>query len=235
MIKYYQLLLYLLLGQLSFAQNDVKTTPFSLNFQPQFEGQVLIIDEDLEEKELTENSSTIELLKFYISKITLQKNGQTVWEEKESYHLINAAKPSSLQLALAIPKALDFDALQFNLGIDSLTNVAGVMGGDLDPTKGMYWSWQTGYVNFKLEGRSLETPTRFNAFQFHLGGYRSPHNPLQTIVVPIKNQAKLTIKLNISELLSTIDLATQHTIMSPSEASKNMSLLIANLFKNETP
>ena len=72
--------------------------------------------------------------------------------------------PSSL--ALQIPSNIPFSKLKFQLGIDSLTNVSGAMGGDLDPTKGMYWTWQSGYINMKIEGKSNSCKTRKNQFQF---------------------------------------------------------------------
>jgi hypothetical protein len=46
------------------------------------------------------------------------------------------------KLSFDLPTYLKYDQIQFQLGIDSLTNVSGAMGGDLDPTKGMYWTWQ---------------------------------------------------------------------------------------------
>ena len=79
-------------------------------------------------------------------------------------------------LCLEIPEDTEFDAIQFNLGIDSLTNVSGALGGDLDPTKGMYWTWQNGYVNFKLQGTSDLCNNPKNEFEFHLGGYLKPFN-----------------------------------------------------------
>jgi hypothetical protein len=66
--------------------------------------------------------------------------------------LIDFDENDSNALCLEIPDDIEFDAIQFNLGLDSLTNVSGALGGDLDPTKGMYWTWQNGYVNFKLQG-----------------------------------------------------------------------------------
>ena len=79
------------------------------------------------------------------------------------------------------------DKIKFNLGIDSLTNVSGVMGGDLDPTKGMYWTWQSGYINFKMEGSSAVCPTRNHEFQFHIGGYQDPFYAMQTLELEVKN------------------------------------------------
>jgi hypothetical protein len=50
--------------------------------------------------------------------------------------------------------------ITFSAGIDSLTSTAGIQKGVIDPINGMYWAWQSGYVNFKIEGKSSSCPTR---------------------------------------------------------------------------
>ena len=91
-------------------------------------------------------------LKLYLTNFQLLAEGEVVWKERKSYHLLNLESPSSMQLVLNVPSKLVFDQIQFDLGTDSLTNVSGAFGGDLDPVKGMYWTWNSGYINFKLEG-----------------------------------------------------------------------------------
>jgi hypothetical protein len=88
-------------------------------------------------------------LKFYSSNIQFLKNKKVVFEEKNSsrfdklntVHLIDAANSSSQKISIKTPSTLSFDEVKFQLGIDSITNVSGALGGDLDPTKGMYWTW----------------------------------------------------------------------------------------------
>ena len=41
------------------------------------------------------------------------------------------------------------------LGVDSVLNYNGVHEGALDPINGMYWTWQTGYIHCKLEGKII--------------------------------------------------------------------------------
>lgn len=65
------------------------------------------------------------------------------------------------------------------LGTDSLTNVSGILEGDLDPIHGMYWSWNSGYINFKLEGYWSNEPQQ--KFEYHIGGYRSPFSTFRKI------------------------------------------------------
>ena len=128
------------------------------------------------------NNTHIDVLKFYISRIQFFHKGTVVLEEEKSFHLIDAAVQASFHLVIANKRGARFDELRFHLGIDSVASVSGAMGGDLDPTKGMYWTWQSGYINVKCEGKSNVCIARNNEFQFHLGGYKQPFNSLQTLI-----------------------------------------------------
>jgi len=161
------------------------------------------------------DSITITTIKFYISCIQLFKDGTLVWKEFNSYHLIDASNEQSLSIPLSIPKTKDYNNLTFNIGIDSATNVSGVQGGDLDSMRGMYWTWQSGYINFKLEGTSPLCNTRHHAFEFHIGGYHYLHNSLQPISLPVSKDINTVVYLDVSKLLSKLDLSKTNQIMTP--------------------
>ena len=76
-------------------------------------------------------------------------------------------------------------SISFCIGIDSLASVSGALSGDLDPSNGMYWAWQSGYINMKIEGTSSSCKTRKNSFNFHIGGYLKPYNAIKKIEIPI--------------------------------------------------
>jgi len=59
------------------------------------------------------------------------------------------------------------------IGTDSITNVSGALDGDLDPIKGMYWAWNSGCINFKLEGTRVISGKK-TPFEYHIGGYNGP-------------------------------------------------------------
>jgi len=187
----------------------------------------------LADSAFTANDSThlqITEVKFYISEIQFLKNGKIVLEEKNSFHLVDASEINSLKILVDNKQNISFDQLKFNLGIDSATNVSGAMGGDLDPTKGMYWAWQSGYINFKLEGTSQLCKTRNNEFQFHLGGYQQPNYCLQTLSFPINNSITIHLKLDVQKILQQIDLTKTNHIMSPSAEAVLLSKIVANAF-----
>jgi hypothetical protein len=178
------------------------------------------------------DSIQIETLKFYISGLKLHNKNVLVWQESNSYHLIDFANEKSCQLTFIVPALLEFDALTSNFGIDSITNVSGAMGGDLDPTKGMYWTWQSGYINFKLEGKSNLCSTRKNEFQFHLGGYQYPYNALQTMRCKLKNGEGAYFAFDVGQFIKQIDLTQVNKIMSPSKEAILLSERAVQAFKN---
>jgi hypothetical protein len=180
------------------------------------------------------DSLQITQLKFYISQIQLIDKKGAVWSEPNSYHLIDAQEAESLKLPLSIPSHFRAKELRFHLGIDSLTSVSGAMGGDLDPMKGMYWAWQSGYINMKLEGRSKLCSTRKNMFQFHIGGYAAPYNSLKTINLDMTESIeKGRLVLDIQKFMAAIDLSKQHSFMSPSEEAVTLAEKMTKIFSLE--
>ena len=104
------------------------------------------------------------------------------------------------------------------------------MGGDLDPTKGMYWTWQNGYINFKIEGKSNLSFAKSNDFVFHLGGYQNAFSTLQTIQLPVQNSQVISINMAIDKWIYEIDLNKQNHIMSPSKEAVILANKLSTIF-----
>ncbi|MEY4905073.1 MAG: hypothetical protein RLZZ292_2888 [Bacteroidota bacterium] len=179
------------------------------------------------------DSLLVEMLRFYISNIEFWQKDNVIFQEKNSVHLIDAASPQTLQFSFNLPSEIEYDQLKFNLGIDSTTNVSGAFGGDLDPTKGMYWTWQSGYVNFKIEGKSAQSKARNNEFQYHLGGYLLPFYALQKVVLPLKKKDDIHVVFDVAEFLTQSDFAKKSHIMSPSTEAVSLSERVAKGFSVE--
>ncbi|MCB0395818.1 MAG: hypothetical protein KDD36_04140 [Flavobacteriales bacterium] len=169
----------------------------------------------------------LETLKFYLSGIQLLQNGKVVYSEKNSYHLVDVSRDGSRKHLLQTTDQFTFDQVRFNLGIDSTTNVSGAMGGDLDPTKGMYWTWQSGYVNFKMEGTSGASDKRF---EFHLGGYQHPFSSLQIITLDVPAKRDVNLMLDLGQFFKEVDLSGQKNIMSPCAEGVTLSQQLAHCF-----
>jgi hypothetical protein len=168
--------------------------------------------------------------RFYISKISFWKSNKQIWIEEESYHLIDLLDDSTHKINLKTPDEMVFDKLEFYLGIDSLTNVSGAMGGDLDPTRGMYWTWQNGYINAKIEGTSNVCKSRKNEFQFHLGGYMAPFLCAQKIEMIVDRNKHIQIGINVEKMIEAFNLSKQTKIMSPSLNAVEISKQLAKCF-----
>ena len=191
--------------------------------------QKIVLDENyfLQNQE----SISIQTLKYYISSIQLLKNKKVVWKEIKSFHLIDEEDSISKKIKIAKkPIDIDFDEIVFNIGIDSVTNYRGVQGGDLDPTNGMYWTWQNGYINFKIEGKSTFCKTRNNAFQFHIGGYENGLATLQKVSLKINKKNPLEINLDIEKLFEKINLSNQNEIMQPCKEAVEIANKLPLLF-----
>ncbi len=176
------------------------------------------------------DSVKIENLKFYISALEFFDEEKLVFSEKESFHLIDLSKSEKLKFQLKTQSDIKFTHIRFNVGIDSITNVSGALGGDLDPTLGMYWTWQSGYINVKIEGKSNLCKTRLNEFGLHLGGYTTPNLSLQTIQLKVNSQSTLKIFLDVKLFLESIDLEKQNQIMSPGLAAVSLSKIFTDIF-----
>ncbi len=163
----------------------------------------------------TGDSILIEALKFYISDITFSNNGEVVFKEANSVHLLDAANEKTLQRSVKISIGRTADEFSFKIGLDSVINVSGALGGDLDPTKGMYWAWQSGYINFKLEGKSKLCKTRNNEFQFHVGGYLSPFPTIQQVSLKINSTNQINVSIDIEKFITQLDLTERNQVMTP--------------------
>jgi hypothetical protein len=171
----------------------------------------------------------IDNLKFYISNLKIIRKNKIVFQDSLTARLVDIENKSSL--SINVKNGLKFDKIVFNLGIDSITNVSGALGGDLDPTKGMYWTWQSGYINFKLEGKDPHCKSRHQKFQYHLGGYAAPYNSLQQISLNLDKKSTIAeIRLPIDLFLKAANPQNQSEIMSPGSRAVELSAILKQLF-----
>lgn len=168
-------------------------------------------------------------LKFYISNLRYYKNDSLVCTSRKRAHLIDFASVKSLQIAEE--RLLEYDKIVFNIGIDSLTNVTGIFDGDLDPVNGMYWTWQSGYINFKLEGNATHCPARNNKFYWHIGGYLEPFYAMREIALDCNSNKPIEIVIQLDELFKKIDVSKVYNVMSPNEKAIHIADVLPKIFK----
>lgn len=152
--------------------------------EPVFNGQPLML---AGESYVDEHGDTmyIDQFRFYITHIKLSVGSLTA--EDTNSHLVDAENPATNTFRVNDIYAGSFTSMDMTIGVDSIANTSGANGGDLDPAKGMYWAWNTGYIMAKLEGRSNVCKTLHHAFEFHIGGYKPPYNAARTVNVKFKH------------------------------------------------
>ena len=216
--------------QLTFAQNAKDSLVMHLHLK--FEKQ----DFEWNKKYISakNDSLQIDLFKFYISSISVQFSDSSIFTEQNSYHLIDSENPKSLKISLCKNKKSSIKKIIFNLGIDSLASTSGVLGGDLDPTKGMYWAWQSGYINLKIEGKSSSCTTRKNEFQFHIGGYLQPNYAMRKIVLEPNNpKSIIDINVDLAAIFSEIALSKMNSVMIPGKQAMEIADFSVKMFTVE--
>lgn len=180
------------------------------------------------------DSFSISTIRFYISNISLIKSNQIIYKFPQKEYLVDFENQQNISIPFTNTNS--YDAIRFSIGIDSVTNVNSEMSGDLDPIYGMYWTWQSGFINWKIEGNSPSISTRNHLFQYHIGGFRNPYNTLQTIQLPFLSSSKnIKISLSLEQLLNSEEIKDTFEMMSPGEKALKLSQLFKNVFviKNE--
>ena len=166
---------------------------------------------------------SINKLQFYISDLRFYSQNKEVLEYHKKHILIDIENENSLKIS--IPSNLMFDQVLFNIGIDEETNKTGAKGGDLDPIHGMYWTWNSGYINFKLEGLYNNN----NEFMFHVGGFMKPYNTLQKVKINKAKEHNNKLELNFDRFLNSLDFNLDK-ILSPGKNALKSSNMLAKSF-----
>jgi hypothetical protein len=110
--------------------------------------------------------------------------------------------------------------------VDSALNCSGAQSGALDPVNGMFWTWNTGYIYFKLEGYATDSPNDLQKIEYHIGGYTGPYkanrkvelNLPQPLLIEAGKSTVITINVDLDQFWvgkNKINIATNALIMSP--------------------
>ncbi len=134
---------------------------------------------------------TLSLIRHYFSNLTLI--GPDAKVNLGNYQLINAAEDAGKTFEISNVPAGLYHKIGAILGVDSIRNTSGLQEGALDPAYGMFWTWATGYIFIKVEGRTTDNQT----FGFHLGGINlTPYNEADITAFKVKSTTP-TINLDI--------------------------------------
>ena len=174
-------------------------------FQPVIQGNNLILNKPY--VNAFGEDYTVSAFRFYISNLTLQ-NDQSVLTplRQETYRLADAEKPGTLTFTITT-KQNSFNSISFQIGVDSIDNVSGAQNGDLDPAKGMFWTWNSGYIMAKLEGESSFSSVPDGRYTYHIGGYSGENKTMRSIILPTPGSRQIILKQNrISTVIINADI-----------------------------
>lgn len=228
-------ILYLFLGYSPTAAGQYKTGELVIHFLHTAGGKELLLRDSMYVNPFQE-SYKVSRLKYYISNIKFA--GLSVDPPGKNIFLIEAGAEDSILLQVPVGT---FNKLYFTLGVDSVFNCSGAQDGALDPLNGMFWTWNSGYIFFKLEGVSPSSPADLNRIEHHIGGYTGPNkagrvielNLGKTIEVKEKGAHRINIQLDLDSYwrsVNDIKIGRYPLVMAPGELAKRSADNFAAMF-----
>jgi methanobactin biosynthesis MbnP-like protein len=165
---------------------------------------------------------SISKFKYYISNVNLRRT-DGIQILVPGYFLIDEEDENSKKVVLKNISPGEYISVSFMIGVDSTKNCSGAQSGALDPVNGMFWTWNTGYIFLKLEGKAAASSAPGKIIEYHIGGYRQPDNAIRTALLQLPSP----IKINTSQIASLkINVNAAEVLRTPHEInfSKNPSV-----------
>ena len=164
-------------------------------FHHKLGNEILVLGQPV--KTILGEDVVIEKFKYYVSNFSVTDNKGHLTQLPVQYFLIDEADSLSKKIELQVPDT-HISSIQFLLGVDSVRNVSGVQTGALDPLKGMFWTWNSGYIMAKLEGSSALAATAGHRFTYHVGGFKKETNTSRLITLPLSTTGNPVQEINVS-------------------------------------
>jgi hypothetical protein len=239
------------------TDHDVESTKKG-TVRVEFDNSVGEDDLELNKDYVNSSNETFRLttLNYYISNIRLRTTtgSEYVVPQDNSYFLIRENNFDSQEIELNEVPAGDYNEITFTIGVDSLRSTMDISKrtGVLDPSlghDGMYWTWNSGYIFFKLEGVSPSAPSgQENKIYYHIGGYGGFDSPTLNNIrtktisfgsdhaeVRADKTPRIHLHADVLELFknpTTIKIS-EHSLVMFSEFSSTVSGNYVNMFKYE--
>ncbi|MFK7948913.1 MAG: MbnP family protein [Saprospiraceae bacterium] len=180
-----------------------ETGTVTLEFEHVFDSEAFTLGEEY----TTSNGDVItaNLFKYYVSNVVLSnEDGSTTYTVPNSYYIVDASNTESLNIDIQDVPNGEYSKVNFILGVDAQSNTEGAQEGALAPEKGMYWSWNTGYIFLKLEG----TTSNATDITYHIGGFSSAtNNNIKTIERDVPTGSMINVNGSESTVHYMVDVA----------------------------
>ncbi|MDP3928371.1 MAG: hypothetical protein Q8R57_05075 [Bacteroidota bacterium] len=194
-----------------------QTQTFSIRFEPTYAAKPVVLN-NLYILPNGNDSFQINLLKFYVSNIALVQTDSIVFTNP-NFYLVDAQ--NRLSIYFDIPENIQFNALELLIGIDSTIQENSPLSGDLDPINGMYWTWQSGYIHYKLEGKCSACLNNNKQFTFHIGGYQGIDATQYKLSFNLPtNHLSAQLSFDVFAFLPNMDVAKECKLMLPGAKAK---------------
>ena len=185
---------------------------------------------------------TLKTLNYFISniKLTMKNGDEYVVPQDSCYFLVKQSDKESQQIELNNLPEGKYKAISFMVGVDSTRNTMDVSRrtGTLDvggTAKGMYWAWNSGYIFFKMEGKSPVIPdSSANSFFYHIGGFggfqSATISNIRTKALSFNKPVSLKKKIPVINI--NVDVAALFNYKTPILLAKNPDVMWGELSVN---
>jgi hypothetical protein len=183
-IALFSLILFSCQKQLHFDKVEEPDHNIVINFKPVVQYDTVDLEFGTPYINYFNESFTVSAFKFYIYDVELiNTDSNKVYRVGNGrYYLVDFADSASAILKLGV-LPYTYNRISFTLGVDSARNVSGAQTDALDPAKGMFWTWNTGYIMAKLEGTSPSSSAPGKAFEYHIGGFTKAESVIKKITL----------------------------------------------------
>jgi hypothetical protein len=218
-----------LLGMIVFSLNGFGQKKIVVRFENMANERKIVLHDSLYENDFGEKY-TISKLKYYVSNFCLITKGALEVDKK--VYLIDAAKENIIKKK----DGRKIVGISFLVGVDSAVHCSGAQSGALDPLNDMFWTWNNGYVNFKLDGKSESSAADNNRIEQHIGGYKGEYKTMRKVFLPIdekyflKNNT-ITIQMNLDEYWKGIKISEMPVIATSGALAKKVADNFSKMFK----
>lgn len=181
--------------------------------------------------------------KFYVHNFQMinTDSGKVFKLANDKYYLVDFSDSASTEIKISILPYV-YNRISFSIGVDSAQNVSGAQTDALDPAKGMFWTWNTGYIMAKLEGTSPKSP-QGGKFEYHIGGFSGTENVIKSVNLLFPYAQNLDLKPGkSSEMYITCDaydwfynpwdikIADNPVVTAPGELAKQVAENYSKMF-----
>ncbi len=204
----------------------------SIYFHHKLGNEALVLGQAV--KNILGEDIVIEKFKYYVSNFSVTDDKGHTIHLPVQYFLVDEADSLSKKIELMVHDT-HITSIQFLLGVDSIRNVSGVQTGALDPLKGMFWTWNSGYIMAKLEGSSEQAVSAGHRFTYHIGGFKKETNTTRLITLPLLKTGNPVQEIHVSADInswfkgdSVISIAESPVCHSPG----SLAMKIADNYRN---